>query len=91
MTSQSATTIDHDKIRRWVDARNGTPRRAGDGGGGRSGYPAHPLQRRSADDLEAIGLNEFFDKFEEAGLAFLYQDKTAGGGTSRFHKFVERD
>ena len=29
-------------------------------------------------------------KFDEAGLAFLYQDKTADGGTSRFHKFVRR-
>ena len=44
----------------------------------------------SADDLDAIGWDEFFDKFEEAGLAFLYQDQTTGGGTSRFHKFVKR-
>jgi hypothetical protein len=33
-------------------------------------------------------LTEFFRIFDENGLAFLYQDKTASGNTSRFTKFV---
>ena len=35
--------------------------------------------------------DDFFEKFDEADLAFLYQDKTEGGKISRFHKFVARD
>jgi hypothetical protein len=34
--------------------------------------------------------NAFFGKFEESNLAFLYQDKTAAGKMSRFHKFIRR-
>jgi hypothetical protein len=31
---------------------------------------------------------EFFEKFDEAELSFLYQDETADGKKSRFHKFI---
>lgn len=40
--------------------------------------------------LEPITWDEFFDKFEEKHLAFLYQDMTAEGQTSRFFKLVDR-
>jgi hypothetical protein len=91
MTSQSATTIDHDQIRRWVEARDGTRAavRATEAGDD-PGILRIRFSDDSADHLESIGWDEFFDKFEEAGLAILYQDQTAGGGTSRFHKFVKR-
>jgi hypothetical protein len=91
MTSQSATTTDHDQIRRWVEARDGTPAavRATEAGDD-PGVIRIRFSEESADDLDAIEWSEFFEKFEEAGLAFLYQNQTAGGGTSRFHKFVKR-
>jgi hypothetical protein len=41
--------------------------------------------------LEEISWDEFFKKFDEAGLAFLYQDKTKDGTISRFHKFLTHD
>jgi hypothetical protein len=79
MTAHDAkTTTDHGEIRRWVEARGGKPatvRGTGD----------------DNEDLEAIDWDEFFDKFEEADLAFLYQEKTADGKPSRFFKFVERE
>jgi len=31
---------------------------------------------------------EFFEKFDEAELSFLYQEKTGDGKVSRFHKFI---
>jgi hypothetical protein len=40
--------------------------------------------------LEPIAWDEFFDKFDKEELAFLYQEKTADGSVSRFHKFVNR-
>ena len=89
MTAHDAkTTTDHDEIRRWAEERGGKPasvRGTGDGGAGvlRIAFTDH-------EDLEAIDWDEFFDKFEEADLAFLYQEKTAEGKPSRFFKFVER-
>lgn len=41
--------------------------------------------------LTEISWDEFFEKFEDAGLALLYQERTADGEVSRFHKFVDRD
>ena len=42
------------------------------------------------EGLETIGWDEFFEKFDESGLAFLHQDRTRDGSVSRFHKFVNR-
>ena len=56
MTSQSATTIDHDQIRRWVEARDGTPAavRATEAGDD-PGILRIRFSDESADDLDAIG------------------------------------
>ncbi|WP_303903949.1 hypothetical protein [Thiohalomonas denitrificans] len=41
--------------------------------------------------LSPTSRDEFFDKFEEKNLAFVYQEKIAGGETSRFFKLVDRN
>ncbi|SDF72048.1 hypothetical protein [Chitinophaga filiformis] len=43
-----------------------------------------------SDRLEEISWDEFFAKFEESELAFLYQDKKTDGETSYFNKLVSR-
>ena len=43
------------------------------------------------EGLEEISWEEFFKKFDETHLQFLYQDKTKDGKLSRFHKFVSGD
>jgi hypothetical protein len=91
MTTESTTTTDHDQIRRWVEARQGTPAAvAATEADDDSGILRVRFSEESADELETIGWDEFFDKFDEAELAFLYQEQTADGGTSRFHKFIKR-
>ena len=86
--SSSQTTKDHEKIRKWAESRGGRPAavRATDAGG-KAG-----ILRLDFDPpdqgLERITWEEFFRKFDEAGLTFLYQEKTEHGETSRFHKFV---
>ena len=42
------------------------------------------------EKLEEISWDEFFDTFEDRGLAFLYQEETADGKESRFFRFVNR-
>lgn len=92
MAGESRTTTDHDEIKRWVEERGGHPaavkRTAGkdDPGLLRIDFPGY----RGQEALEEISWEEFFDKFEENNLAFLYQDETSGGDESRFSKLVSR-
>ena len=51
-----------------------------------------PARRTPTDDaLEEISWEEFFEKFDEADLALLYQEKTASGERSNFNKLVGRE
>jgi hypothetical protein len=89
--STSETTTDHDTIRKWVEERDGRPtivKATGDNGKG--GGLLRVDFREKDDALEDIEWDEFFKIFDENKLAFLYQDKTQDGETSRFNKFVER-
>ena len=92
MANLSNTTRDHDEIRRWAEERGGKP--------------AHVKKTGSADDigilridfpgysgegsLELISWEDFFRKFDERGLALVYQEETAGGQKSNFNKLVSR-
>jgi hypothetical protein len=90
--ARAQATTNHDKIRKWVESRGGHPsavkatRRAGSPGG---------LLRidfgPQEEGLEELPWDEFFQAFDGNELAFLYQDKTADGKTSRFFKFVDRN
>jgi hypothetical protein len=85
--SEAKTTTDHDAIRKWADTRGGKPARVKtDGKGGILRIDFDPPE----EALEPISWDEFFRIFEREKLAFLHQDKTAEGKTSRFNKLVER-
>ena len=87
----SHQTTDHDRIRRWVEERDGSPAtvRGTAGRGEEAGLLR--IMFRDDEDLEEIEWEDFFEKFDEEKLAFLYQDKTADGEVSRFFKFVQRE
>jgi hypothetical protein len=92
MSQESKTTTDHEEIRRWVEERGGFPATV-EGTGGkedagllRIDFPGYSGQQ----SLRRISWEEFFEKFDEKELAFLYQDETSKGETSRFSKFVRR-
>src|SRR5689334_10738859 len=91
MARANATT-DHDKIRQWAESRGGHPATVKRTERGKEEVGILRLDFDPPDEsLEKIGWDDFFEKFEDADLAFLYQEKTEGGKTSRFHKFVSRD
>ena len=93
--AETNITTDHDEIRKWAEARGGRPAvvRSTHGKGGtgiiRLEFPNAP----NADDeaLEEISWEEFFEKFDDADLALLYQEKTAGGQKSNFNKLIGRE
>jgi hypothetical protein len=93
MAGESVTTTDHHIIKQWAERRGGrqaTVKRTGSGdeaGILRIDFPGYS----GKEALEEISWEEFFEKFEEKQLAFLYQEKTSGGETSRFCKFISRE
>jgi hypothetical protein len=85
----SITTTDHDMIRQCAEARGGRPARVADTGD-EGGILRIDFQEPDAR-LEEIDWETFFEVFEERKLAFLFQEETAAGKTSRFNKFVARE
>ena len=88
--SQAIATTDHDAIRRWVEERDGHPAVVKATHGERGGLLRIDFDPPE-DSLGRIEWDEFFATFDENNLAFLCQDETEGGRTSRFVKFVDRD
>jgi hypothetical protein len=92
MSGESHTTTDHATIRDWAEARDGWPAHVKDTEAG----PDDAGILRIAFDpdeqsLERLSWDDFFEKFEESQLAFLYQEETSEGETSRFFKLISRD
>src|SRR5215208_1705621 len=90
---KSARTTDHERIRQWVEERGGSPaavkatEKGEDPGLLRINFPGYS----GAGQLEDISWEDFFQKFDEKNLEFLFQDETRDGKTSRFWKFVTRE
>lgn len=90
--AETKRTSDHETIRKWVEERSARPTRVkrtgsrDDPGLLRIDFPGYGGE----EELEEISWDEFFDKFDEKGLEFLYQERTDSGEVSRFNKFVSR-
>lgn len=92
--SKSKVTTDHDEIRRWVEERGGrsavvkaTRGKGDDAGILRIDFPGFSGE----GTLEPISWEEFFEKFDHEGVAFVYQETTASGQKSNFNKIVKRE
>lgn len=92
MAGQSKTTTDHKTIQKWVEARGGHPATVeGTGDKDEAGVLRIDFPGYSGQRLKEISWDEFFQKFDEKHLAFLYQDEKKDGEESRFFKLVSRD
>jgi glutathione synthase/RimK-type ligase-like ATP-grasp enzyme len=93
--ANAKVTTDHDEIRKWAEARGGRPAAVrsthGKGGAGiiRLEFPDAPHAKDQ--NLEEISWEEFFEKFDEAKLALLYEDERPGGQRSNFNKLIGRE
>lgn len=93
MASSSKTTTDHKEIQKWAESRDGKPvtvKGTGDKdepGVLRIDFPGGA----GGDRFEEIPWEEWFAKFDENELAFLYQDKKASGEESTFFKLISRE
>ena len=92
MASETHTTTDHDEIRTWVEQHDGKPASVK---GTESGDAAGVLRidfpgGADEDTLEHVSWDDWFAKFDDNGLAFLYQAHKASGEDSTFFKLVSR-
>ncbi len=92
-SASSRALTDHDEIRRWAEERGAKPacvRGTGDSediGMIRLDFPGYSGEEK----LQEITWDEWFDKFDESGLALLVQETTARGQKSNFNKLVNRE
>lgn len=92
--SESRQTTNHDEIRQWVEQRGGQPAHVKSTGSDddvgllRISFPGYDDENDA--NLEPIEWDEFFEKFDDSQLSFLYQDRTSDGELSTFNKFVRR-
>ncbi len=92
-SASSRALTDHDEIRRWAEDRGAKPacvRGTGDSGDTgmiRLDFPGYSGEGKLAE----ISWDDWFDKFDESGLALLVQERTARGETSNFNKLVNRE
>ena len=89
--SSAKKTTNHAEIKRWAESRGGRP--ASVKGTGDKNEPGILRIDFAEDDerLEDISWDEFFEKFEDAKLALLYQEETAQSDESHFAKLVRRE
>ncbi len=86
-------TTNHDTIRRWAEERGGKPatvrstERKGSPGILRIDFPGGA----GDEALEEISWDSFFEKFDAADLAMIYQEEKADGEQSYFCKFVSKE
>src|SRR5438309_3942538 len=91
--SSSLVLTDHDEIRRWAEERDARPSAVRSTGGDadigiiRLDFPGYSGE----DSLEEVSWDEWFEKFDESGLALVVQEETANGQRSNFNKLVSRD
>jgi hypothetical protein len=92
MAGKKYATTDPDVIRRWAEARHGTPvlyhRGSLDSNDQWPGF-AFPGYD-PPNSYEEITWQELFNKRAEAQLVFLYQEMTETGETSLYNRFVSR-
>jgi ferritin-like metal-binding protein YciE len=82
-----------EEIRQWAEERGATPSCVrGTGGGDDTGMIRLDFPGYSGEDsLEEISWDDWFEKFDENGLALLVQQTTSGGQKSNFNKLVKRE
>ena len=89
--TRTRLTTDHDEIRAWAEMRGAWPAHVrgtykhGDIGMLQLDFPGYSDESR----LEEISWDQFFLKFDDANLAFLFQEDTNTGERSNHYKLVK--
>jgi hypothetical protein len=96
MDPATKRTTDHDTIREWAERRAGTPASMRDTGSDDDEDDAVVLRidfpgDAGEESLEHISWEEWFRRFDEKNLCFLYQEEKATGEGSTFFRLLSRN
>lgn len=90
-------TTDHEKIKAWAEKRGGIPKIIDHPGaladeiGLRIDFPGSRDNAFIDENIEReVSWEAFFGRFEEEGLAFIYEDRESDDPNS-LYKFVKRE
>jgi hypothetical protein len=84
--ADNVTTIDHDAIRQWTEARGGSPARVRLADGGDHIGLLRIAFGQVDGAVQVIPWDVFFEVFEASGLALVHDPDPA----SRYFRFVRR-
>ena len=84
---KTKVTTNHEEIRAWAEKRDGRPVRVQGTDILRIDFPGY----KGEETLEPVSWEDFLRIAAENNLAFVYQERTAGGRISRFNKLVDRE
>jgi hypothetical protein len=94
-TNETKTTIDHNEIRKWVEAHRGFPAAVSGSGSGDLGENFDPGVLRidlpgaaGEEELTPVSWEDWFAKFDREELAFVSQERKAGSAESAFYELV---
>ena len=84
--------FDHEDIRRWAEERGAVPTCVrGTGRHGETGMIRLEFPRFGEEPkLQPINWDQWFEKFDQNGLALLVQEETGRGEKSNFNKLLKR-
>jgi hypothetical protein len=85
MSAVTKRTTDHDTIREWAEKRAGVP--ATESGELIIDFPGGAGE----DALEHISWDDWFRKFDEKNLCFIFQEEKVSGEGSMFFTLARRD
>jgi hypothetical protein len=85
-------TRNHEEIKHWAEERDGVPAvpKTNDVSSKTpQGLYIDFLDNGENKEMKQISWNEFFEKFEEKDLAFVYKDKVELGAENKEYSFVK--
>jgi hypothetical protein len=83
-------TVDHERIKRWVGGRNGTPGRVPSTASADAGVLRFEFPDADDDPFESLDWDAFFEQFEAEELALLYRDPTDGEAPDQCYELTDR-
>lgn len=90
-TDETRTTTDHGTIRNWIESNDLAVARTAETDRSRSGGLTVVTEGRTDGSVKEATWDEFFDTFEDEGLAFVYRTETMGPEEQLYYEFVPRD
>ena len=92
MAGSTKQTTNRGVIRKWVEERGGRPvvLRTRSRGEYDAAPPRINFPEYHGSGFQTISWDQFFRKFDERQLVFVYQETMETGEMSRFFKFVSR-